>query len=65
MTQRTHIGNSPKPISRILRRLLGCRHSNMSRRFTVDDEPYRTCLQCGVRQRVDRYSWSKLYPYYL
>ena len=64
MIRSTHIGNSPTPITRIFRRLLGCRHSSMSRRFTVDDEPYRTCLLCGARQRVDRYSRAKPHAYY-
>ena len=64
MVQRTHRGNSPKPMTRIFRRLLGCRHATMGRPFTVDDEPYRTCLLCGARQRVDRYSWTRQHPYY-
>jgi hypothetical protein len=64
MIQKIHKGNSPKPIIRFLTRLLGCRHSHMSRLFTVDDEPYRTCLRCGARQRVDRYSRTRLHPYY-
>jgi len=33
----------------VFRGLLGCRHSHMSRPYPVNDEPYRTCLECGSR----------------
>jgi hypothetical protein len=56
---------STKWIARILKRVVGCRHSHMSRPFTVNDEPYRLCLQCGARRRLDKYSWTNLLPYYL
>jgi hypothetical protein len=56
---------STKWIARIFRQVVGCRHSHMGRRFTVNDEPYRLCLQCGERRRVDKYRWTKLHPYYL
>ncbi len=43
-------------------RLLGCRHSNMSRPFTLNDEPYRICLECGARVRFDRGTRTKAAP---
>ena len=58
------LSNSTVRIAGIFRRLLWCRHSNLSRTFTIDDEPYRTCLQCGARLPFDRYTRTKLDPYY-
>jgi hypothetical protein len=63
--QMTQSVNSMRLFIRIFKRLVWCRHSHMSRPFTVDDEPYRLCLQCGARRRFDKYSWTKLHPYYL
>lgn len=60
----TQLANSVRLFVRIFKRLVWCRHSNMSRAFTVDDEPYRRCLECGLRWRLNRYSWTKLHPNY-
>ena len=59
--QRTLSGNS---IARIFRRLLGCRHPHMSYPFTVNDEPYRACLECGVRRAFNKHNWTRQHPYY-
>ena len=56
--------NLTKSVASVLRRIFGCRHSYMSRPYTVDDEPYRTCLECGARRRLDSHIWTKLYAYY-
>jgi hypothetical protein len=40
----------------IFKQLVGCRHSQLSRPFTVNDEPYCLCIQCGARRRFDKYS---------
>jgi hypothetical protein len=61
----SQLRKSTKAIARIFKRLVRCRHSHMGRPFTVNDEPYRLCLQCGARRRFDKYSWTKLHPYYL
>ena len=61
----TQLGKSTKAIARMFKRLVGCRHLLMSRPFTVNDEPYRLCLQCGARRRFDKYGWIKLHAYYL
>ena len=42
--------NAAERIARVCRRLLGCRHSHMSRRYFINDEPYSTCLECGARR---------------
>jgi hypothetical protein len=60
----THLSNSMKKTASVFRRLVGCRHSLMSQPYTVNDQPYRTCLECGARRRFDRYTWAKLHPYY-
>ena len=62
--QLTQSVNSRRRFVRIFKRLVWCRHSSMSRVFTVDDEPYRLCLECGVRRRFNRHSWTKLHPNY-
>ena len=59
-----HWSNTTKRIASALRRVFGCRHSHMSRRYTINDEPYRSCLDCGARRRLDRYAWTRLHPYY-
>jgi hypothetical protein len=60
--------NSPKrilrPVARVFRHILGCRHSQMSRPYTVNDEPYRNCLECGARRRLENHSWTKQHAYY-
>lgn len=38
---------STKWIARIFKRVVGCRHSHMSRPFTVNDEPYRLVSSAG------------------
>jgi hypothetical protein len=58
--QMTQSVSSMRLFVRIFKRLVWCRHSIMSRAFTVDDEPYRLCLECGVRRRLDRHSWTKM-----
>jgi hypothetical protein len=62
--QMRRLSNLTAQIAGIFRRLLGCWHSNMSRPFTLNDEPYRTCLECGERLRFDRKTRTKLHPYY-
>ena len=37
--------------------LFGCRHQELSRAFTTDDETYKVCLKCGKHLR---YSWQTM-----
>jgi hypothetical protein len=60
--QMKQLANSMRLFVRIFKRLVRCRHSNMSRAFTLNDEPYCLCLECGVRRRFDQESWTKLHP---
>ena len=53
-----------KAIARHFRRIFWCGHSHMSRPFRVNDEPYRSCLDCGARRRLNWYAWTKLHPNY-
>ena len=41
----------------IMNWLFGCRHRELSRAFTSDDEAYKVCLKCGARLR---YSWQTM-----
>jgi hypothetical protein len=60
--QMTQLVNSMRLFVRILKRLVWCRHSIMSRAFTVNDKPYRLCFECGVR--LDKERWTKLHLNY-
>ena len=61
-TMQTQSVNSMRLFVRIFKRFVWCRHSNMSRAFTVNDEPYRLCLECGAR--LDKESWTKQGGYF-
>ena len=37
--------------------LFGCRHRELSRAFTSENETYKVCLKCGARLR---YSWQTM-----
>lgn len=41
----------------ILNWLFGCRHRQLSRAFTAENETYKVCLKCGARLR---YSWQTM-----
>jgi hypothetical protein len=41
----------------IMNWLFGCRHRELSRAFTSDNETYKVCLKCGARLR---YSWQTM-----
>lgn len=47
--QMTQSVNLIRLFVQIFKQLIWCRHPNMSRAFTINDEPYRLCLKCGVR----------------
>ena len=51
--------NLTKRVASVFRRILWCRHSYMSRRYTINDKPYRTCLECGATPGLNRHSWTK------
>jgi hypothetical protein len=41
----------------IMNWLFGCRHRELSRAFTAENETYKVCLKCGARLR---YSWQTM-----
>ena len=51
-------------IERLLKRVFGCWHVDMSLPLTRDDETYRTCVACGARRRFDLERWTMVGPYY-
>lgn len=53
-----------KRLANVFRRIIGCRHSQMSRPYTVNDLPYRTCLECGARRRLNKHGWTRQHAYY-
>jgi hypothetical protein len=49
---------------RLLVRLFGCWHREMSRPFTLDCHTYRVCLDCGARRAFDLERWEMVGAYY-
>jgi hypothetical protein len=45
------------PVARALDYAFGCRHSNLSRVFTLADRSYKVCCDCGAS--FD-YSWKDM-----
>ena len=39
-------------------RMFGCRHKEMSRPFSSDDQTYRACLTCGARRSFNLGQWE-------
>jgi hypothetical protein len=50
--------------ARVVVRVFGCWHLNMSRPFTRDGETYRTCVGCGARRRFDTGRWETVGRFY-
>jgi hypothetical protein len=48
----------------LMARLFGCRHSEMSRPFSVQGQAYRSCISCGARRQFDIDSWKMQGDYY-
>ncbi len=46
-------------------RIFGCWHMNMSRPFTISQQTYRMCLNCGARRVFDVQQWKMVGPYYV
>ena len=54
----------PSVLESIFAKVFGCWHLNMSRPFTVDNESYRVCLNCGAHRQFDVKSWEMHGRYY-
>jgi hypothetical protein len=48
----------------LLPSLFECWHTEMSRPFTLSNESYRACLDCGARRRFDAHTWEMTGPYF-
>ena len=48
----------------LMARLFGCRHSEMSRPFSVQGQAYRSCINCGARRQFNVDSWKMQGDYY-
>ncbi len=46
-------------------RIFGCWHTDMSRPFTIDQQTYRMCLNCGAHRAFDTEQWKMIGPYYV
>lgn len=47
-----------------VQRVSGCRHTEMSRPFTHEQETYRACLSCGMHRAFDVENWRMTGRYY-
>lgn len=52
-----HQGRAVSIGTTIVNWLFGCRHRELSRAFTSENETYKVCLKCGARLR---YSWQTM-----
>jgi hypothetical protein len=48
-----------KPLLSLLQFIFGCRHSGLSRVFTIKKRTYQVCFECG---REFEYSWELMRP---
>jgi len=37
------------PVANVLEKAFGCRHRKLSRVFTINNQTYRVCCECGAR----------------
>jgi hypothetical protein len=49
-------------MDRVVNRIFGCWHRDMSLPFSRDKENYRTCVACGARRRFDLERWTTVGP---
>ena len=62
-----HVANKQRAVKTnpgLMARLFGCRHSEMSRPFSVQGQAYRSCLGCGARRQFNVDSWKMQGDYY-
>ena len=45
-------------IGKLVARLFGCRHKEMSRPFSHQGQSYRTCVECGASRRFNLGRWE-------
>jgi hypothetical protein len=57
-------GVSLAKAGRLLARIFGCWHLNMSRPVTRDGQTYRACADCGARRRFDTERWETVGQFY-
>jgi hypothetical protein len=56
--------NLDELVVRLITRLFGCQHLNMSMPITCGGETHRTCVSCGARRNFDANNWSMYGSYY-
>ena len=49
---------------RLLARVFGCWHLNMSRPVTREGQTYRACTDCGARRRFETDRWETVGRFY-
>jgi len=51
-------------IGKLVTRMFGCRHKEMSRPFSSQGQAYRTCLDCGANRRFNVGRWEMQGDFY-
>jgi hypothetical protein len=49
---------------RVVDRVFGCWHHDLSRPFTSSGRTYRVCVKCGMSRRFDTNKWKTFGPYH-
>ena len=57
-------GVSFAKVGRLLARIFGCWHQNLSLPMTHDGQTYRACTDCGARRRFDTDLWKTVGEFY-
>jgi hypothetical protein len=47
---------------RLLQRVLGCWHHDLSRPFSLQGKSYRVCMKCGMARNFDPVDWKTSGP---
>lgn len=55
---------SGRGVGKLVARIFGCWHKEMSRPFSNQGQTYRTCLDCGARRKFNVASWEMQGDYY-
>lgn len=55
---------SGRGVGKLVTRIFGCWHKEMSRPFSNQGQTYRSCLDCGARRKFNVGSWEMQGDYY-
>lgn len=59
-----HTCSVSRRFSKLMARVFGCRHAQMSRPFSRDGRAYRSCLNCGAQRQFNTGRWETTGSFY-